>query len=210
MLNEVLIEAVCQIAMTSPIASYEWADRGVAPSGYTQGMAVAFAIVLQKYLDGDSSALDMAQADSGDPEVDALTWYADLFAAEEMDNSRDGLDTLRHVFVLLMGLGMRESSGQHCCGRDMSADNVDADTAEAGLFQMSWNMKTCSDEMPKLLAEYETLPPQCALHIFAQGVTCASSDWASYGSGEGYLYQDTAKRCPTFAVETAAIGLRHR
>jgi len=34
---------------------------------------------------------------------------------------------------------MRESSGQYCCGRDTSEDNTTADTAEAGLFQMSWN-----------------------------------------------------------------------
>ena len=38
-----------------------------------------------------------------------------------------------------LGLGMRESSGQYCCGRDTSEDNTTADTAEAGLFQMSWN-----------------------------------------------------------------------
>ena len=33
-----------------------------------------------------------------------------------MDNSNDGADTLRHVFALLMGLGMRESSGVYVHG----------------------------------------------------------------------------------------------
>ena len=39
-----------------------------------------------------------------------------------MDNSQDGIDTLRHLFVLLLGLGARESSGRYCEGRDMSAE----------------------------------------------------------------------------------------
>jgi len=39
-----------------------------------------------------------------------------------------------------MGLGMRESSGRYCEGRDRNANNVTSDTAEAGLFQMSWDI----------------------------------------------------------------------
>jgi hypothetical protein len=208
--QRMMVDAVRQIAMTSSIAIYEWDDRGQAPPGYTQGIAVAFMTVVQKYLAGDSSALEMARADSNDPDVDALTWYADIFSSLDLDNSVDGLDTLRHLFVLLMGLGMRESSGQYCCGRDTSADNVDADTAEAGLFQMSWNMRSCSDEMQKLADEYAACPPQCALEIFADGVTCSAADWECYGSGAGADYQELAKACPQFAVETAAIGLRQR
>lgn len=40
-----------------------------------------------------------------------------------------GTDTLRQLFVLLIGLGMRESSGQYCEGRDRSASNVTAEAA---------------------------------------------------------------------------------
>jgi len=56
-----------------------------------------------------------------------------------MDNSRGGVDVLRHLFVLLTGLGMRESSGHYGEGRDASATNTSAYTAEAGLFQVSYN-----------------------------------------------------------------------
>jgi hypothetical protein len=114
------------------------------------------------------------------------------------------------LFVLLMGLGMRESSGQHCEGRDMSADNVTSETAEAGLFQMSWNASGCSDEMHKLMDQFQSKPPQCLLETYASpDVECSSSDWQSYGSGEGRVYQDLAKTCPQFAVECAGIGLRN-
>lgn len=37
-----------------------------------------------------------------------------------------GVATLRHVFVLLFGLGMRESSGRYCEGRDRSVSNTTA------------------------------------------------------------------------------------
>jgi hypothetical protein len=207
--DQALVDQCCQIAMASPIAEFEWIDRGQAPAGYTQGMACAFATVVRKWLAGDSAAREMAKADTGDDEVDALTWYADIFGDRGMFNNVDGLDTLRHLFVLLMGLGMRESSGQYCCGRDMSADNVEAVTAEAGLFQMSWNAAGCSDEMQKLMEVYASCPPQCASAIFAQDVECSAADWDCYGSGAGADYQELAKACPQFAVETAAIGLRN-
>jgi hypothetical protein len=208
-IDDTLIGQICQIAMDSAIAVYSWEGRGYAPPGYTKGMAVAFSTVVRKWMTNDSSALEMAKANTHDSDVDALSWYAGYFSDYHMDNSKDGLDTLRHLFVLQMGLGMRESSGQYCCGRDMSATNVESDTAEAGLFQMSWNASNSSDEMDKLMQEYASQPPQCALKIFEDGVSCSSSDWSCYGSGDGYEYQELAKHCPQFAVETTAIGLRN-
>src|SRR5262245_7918892 len=126
-----------------------------------------------------------------------------------MSNDQAGPNTLRHLLVLQMGLGMRESSGRHCEGRDMSADNVSSDTAEAGLFQMSWNASSSSGEMQKLMDQYMSEPPQCALDIFRQDVSCTESEWDCYGTGRGYDYQKLAKSCPQFAVETTAIGLRN-
>ena len=107
----------------------------VAPKGYIRGMAVMFGRVYCKMNANRDAASEMATADSGDDSVDALTWYAPEFSQLGMDNSAPGVDVLRHLFVLLTGLGMRESSGRHCEGRDMDAGNTGADTAEAGLFQ---------------------------------------------------------------------------
>jgi hypothetical protein len=65
--------------------------------------------------------------------------------------------------------------------------------------------------MQKLMTEYETYPsPECLLEVFCIGVGCDDGDWENYGSGDGAKYQNMAKRCPLFAVETCAIGLRHR
>src|SRR5262245_66510653 len=100
-------------------------------------MAVAFARVYAKWKMRNSAALVMAAANSGDDTRDALSWYNSRFQPKAMDNSKAGTDTLRHLFVLLFGLGMRESSGRYCEGRDRSARHISADSAEAGLDRKS-------------------------------------------------------------------------
>jgi len=79
------------------------------------------------------------------------------------------------------------------------------------LFQMSWNARSCCDEMQKLYDLYSVIQDtwQSALDWFRVDVTCSASNWESYGSGAGYNYQELAKQCPQFAVETAAVGLRN-
>ena len=92
----------------------------------------------------------MAKANTHNDSVDALSWYNSNFINLDMMNEEDGVDTMHHLFVLLMGLGMRESSGKHCEGRDRSASNSTSDTAEAGLYQTSWNANTCCTDFVNL------------------------------------------------------------
>jgi hypothetical protein len=143
---------------------------------------------------------------------DALNIYRDQFEQLRMSNEEDGIDTLRHLYALMLGSGMRESSGKHCCGRDQSADNTSSDTCEAGLFQTSWNAHSASDpEFSNLMAEYSNSANKatCYLSQFDDGVSCSSSDWSCYGSGKGYEFQKLCKECPSFAVETHALTLRN-
>jgi hypothetical protein len=129
-----------------------------------------------------------------------------------MSIEEDGIDTLRHLYALMLGSGMRESSGRHCEGRDQSATNTSSDTAEAGLFQTSWNAHSASDpEFANLMAEYSSSvnKPTCYLSQFDDGVSCTSSEWSCYGSGDGYRFQLLCKECPAFAVETHGLTLRN-
>ena len=211
-LPQTVKDAVVKIASEHSAASINWPDRGQAPAGYIPGMALCYALAVT-WLPDDSADIPgftraMAQA-AGNPSTDALAYLAPEFARLDMDNSSDGIDTLRHLFVLLVGLGMRESSGQYCEGRDTTAANVTADTAEAGLFQMSWNMRTAHPYIPELL-EYYLDDPNGFLPTFRDGVTPNAADLQVYGSGAGATYQWLAKYCPAFAVMTAAIGLRTR
>jgi uncharacterized protein (TIGR02594 family) len=204
------VNRIVQLAGSSDLASHSWSGRGAAPPGYIKGMAVAYANVYAKWKKGDTAAAVMAAPNSGDGSRDAIAWYDRQFAALGLangpDQSKNG-DVLRHVFVLLTGLGMRESSGRCCEGRDLSASNTTADTAEAGLFQQSWNSRFASPELPKLFAEYSA-NPLGFYAIFSEGVTPHAGDLDDFGSGEGEAFQALCKSCPAFAVEAAAVGLR--
>jgi hypothetical protein len=212
------VAAVMLIASMSEIAGYAWADRGIAPPGYMQGMALSFAQSYLRLKDEDRAVVEMAKANTHDDDVDALSLFNSDFYALGMSNESDGPHTLRHLYVLLLGLGMRESSGQHCCGRDQSADNVSADTCEAGLFQTSYNAHDCHPTFDPLMNEFATgatvgnHPGSVSgfAKVFAIGVSCSQSDWDCYGSGRGYDFQLLCKTQPAFAVESCALVLRNR
>jgi peptidoglycan hydrolase-like protein with peptidoglycan-binding domain len=104
---------------------------------------------------------------------------------------------------------MRESSGRYCEGRDRSASNTSADSAEAGLFQMSWDAHGASRQIPRLLDEYQANGGGGYREIFCEGVTPHRGDLDNCGSGTGLRFQQLCKDCPGFAVETAAVGLRN-
>lgn len=206
------IDQITRIGTGSEIAHYSWKNRGVAPVGYIKGMTVAYARVYCKLKAGDVAATEMAKADTGNGDKDALAWYNQQFIDAKMDNSDAGANTLRHLFVLLIGLGMRESSGRYCEGRDRSASNTSADTAEAGLFQTSYNARVASSLMPQIFTLYAKLVDTKSsdfLDIFKEGIKCKNADLENYGTGNGREFQRLSKAFPLFAVEFTAVGLRN-
>lgn len=203
------IARIGDLAMQSDIATYEWKNRGKAPAGYIKGMAVSYAKLYDGLSKKNPNALEMAKAVTDDASKDALRHYAEIFQQAGMDNDKAGVDTLRHLFVLMLGLGMRESSGKHCEGRDRSADNTTAETAEAGLFQTSWNARRASPLLPKLFGEFTKDPTPSYLEVFKEGVRCKGSSLENYGNGDGLEFQRLSKECPFFAVAFAAVGLRN-
>jgi hypothetical protein len=207
-------DAIEDIASNSAIAGYDWDDRGEAPIGYTKGVALAFGNCYRAWKGGYPPAVDMAKAATDDPGDDVLAWYADDFRRLGMSNSQDGAATLRHLWIVVLGLGMRESSGQHCCGRDQSASNTSADTAEAGAWQTSYDAHTCSPHFDTVFASFEAAVdsdyPQGFLDAFSEDVSCSGSNWDNYGTGSGCQHQDMSKNQPAYAAEVCAITLRHR
>jgi len=199
---------IVALAEGSPIARYSWKDRGVLPKGYTAGIALCFGLAATRLMQGHPTATTAAQADRNLPDYDALSWYRDKFDALDMDNSEDGIDTLRHLFVLLLGLGARESSGRYCEGRDMSADNVTADTAEASMYQTSWNIRSCSSAIAPLLKEYWANPNGFLPH-FQKDVSLKADDLGNFGSGDGAKFQFLSKYAPAFHCFVTGIGLRY-
>src|SRR5581483_1251906 len=195
------------IAASSQCYQYPWKNRGQAPKGYIEGVALVWAKAVCN--PNRSDVVVAAQAKTSDTAHDALAWYAATFSNLGMSNGSPGMDTLRHVYTLLIGLGMRESSGEHCIGRDTSASNYTSSSAEAGAWQTSWDSHTNSPELPKLFAKYKASSAGCLLDPFQNGVTCSATDWKNWGSpGDGLDFQKLEKTCPAFAAEYAAVMLR--
>jgi hypothetical protein len=202
------IERLTQLAEASAVARYQWKDRGQAPRGYISGMALAYARVYCKLLHGDPAAIEMSKVIDKNSTKDALNHYQAQFAAAGLESPEAGINTLRHLFVLLLGLGMRESSGRWCEGRDRAANNTTGDTAEAGLFQTSWNARSASPLLQTLFENYR-LSPDGFLPTFQAGVKPNLTDLENFGEGDGVEFQRLSKECPAFAVEFAALGLRN-
>jgi hypothetical protein len=148
---------------------------------------------------------------------DALSVYQSAFQANGMRNDKAGVNTLRHGYALLIGLGMMESSGKYCEGRDVSECFTKAESAEAGLFQTSYGARRFSPALNELFQNYSANQNRCLLDVF-HGPTCpivkshnpacpsATSDVA--GTGPGADWQKLTKSCPAFATEYAAVVLR--
>jgi uncharacterized protein (TIGR02594 family) len=207
--NEQILE-ITKIAENSNIATYDWpGNRGRAPIGYTVGVALCFAASQKQLALNNPAVVFAAQADQKKPDTDVLSWYAAEFKTTGMDNSKPGIETLRHLVALMLGLGMRESSGNYSCGKDPGAANTTADTCEAGCWQTSWNIRSASSVIPPLLPRYWE-DPNGFLATFKRNITPKPADILNYGTpgSDGARYQWLSKYAPAFHFMVTMIGLR--
>ena len=212
------IKALRAIAAQSQCAAHPWSHgRGVAPASYIEGVTRVFARAVCQPQRPDVQVVS-SPVDTSPKSDDALGVYQATFQANGMRNDTAGVDTLRHSYVLLLGLGMMESSGKYCEGRDVSQCFTTADSAEAGLFQTSYGARRFSPALPQLFQTYSTDHSRCLLNVFQGSISCpirqshnsscpsATNDVA--GTGPGADWQRLTKSCPAFATEYGAVVLR--
>lgn len=202
-------DQITSIASNSSCTSYNWKNRGRAPAGYIKGMALSFARSACRTRLSPVPALAriMAQANTQNAKKDAIAHYQSTFAMRGMSVSTGGETTLRALYTLGIGLGMRESSGAYCEGWDKSAGaNRTSAEAEAGLFQTSYDSMGVSGELKRLYEEYQGNTSRCLLNVFKQGASCKAQ--SVLGKGAGATYQAFNKSCPAFATEYAMTMLR--
>lgn len=208
---------IVQIAQDSQCIRYSWKNnRGQAPASYIEGMALVFARAACHPERADVRIV--SSPNEGQQRTDALATYENRFASLGMKNDAAGIDTLRHTYVLLIGLGMMESSGKFCEGRDVSECFDEPDSAEAGLFQTSYGVGKTIPALMSMFADYQAGRQDCMLDTFQDHLTCrirnshnprcpeATSDVV--GTGPGADWQRLTKSCPAFATEYAAVVLR--
>lgn len=203
-------QKIKELASNSACAAYSWKNRGRAPAGYIEGMALSFGRNLCRLERGSnvlSSTQVMSKANTGVTGKDVLAWYAPVFNQKGFSIDTAGALSLRSLFSVQIGLGMRESSGNYCTGWDTSAgSNRASSAAEAGPFQTSYDSFGASPELQKLYSYYQANPDKCWLNVFKQGASCSSQ--SILGTGAGATYQRFIKSCPAFAADSAAVTLR--
>lgn len=207
-----VIDQITALAARSKIAAHGWKDDGgKAPLAYIKGMALVYARVYCKLKAGDPAVLEMAKAKSAGNNQDVLVFYDPIFVAAGLPNNGSGADILRHLFVLLTGVGVRESSGRYCMGRYMRQNFDTADSAEAGLFQASFDVTPHCKTILTQLFDHYSANPSGFLDTFKAGISCDAQNWRNWGDpgAPGFLFQQLTKTCPAFAAEFAAVGLRN-
>lgn len=204
----VYIDQIKQIAANSSCSSYSWKDRGRAPSGYIKGMALTYGRSLCRAKADSSAGLLLSAASTGNTTKDALAYYASTFAKIPIGITTQGGETLRALYTLGLGLGMRESSGTYCEGWDRSAGSSRPSSAgEAGVFQTSYDSIGVHPELSNLYTEYKnTKDTRCMLDVYKVGASCSSQ--SNLGTGAGADFQSFLKACPAFAAEYAMVTLR--
>ena len=201
------IDQIKTLATNSTCANYSFSGRGNAPSGYINGVAISFARSVCRLKAQSSLSSIMSAASSGNSTKDALAYYQSIFASVPISVKIAGEESLRALYTLGIGLGMRESSGSYCEGWDRSAgSNRTSSEAEAGAFQTSYDSMVLSTELSKLYAEYKATPGRCLQDVFKVGVSCKPLN--ILGTGAGAEYQAFNIACPAFATEYAMTMLR--
>ena len=208
------VEQIKLMSATSTCAKYNWKNRGIAPQGYLKGMAISFARSLCRLKLNEQNLSNvikiMSSANSQISTKDALAHYENNFKKFPSDLTFAGENPLRAIYVLGIGLGMRESSGKYCEGWDKAAgSNRPSSAGEAGLFQTSFDSMKGSSALADLYSEYKKSSSTfCLLNTFKEGVRCPAS--STLGNGEGADFQIFTKACPAFATEYAMTLLRFK
>lgn len=196
---------IVDIAARSDCARHRWNERGHAPVGYIKGMALMYAKSFCESKGSPSMAVT-AMKQALQAGQDSLVQYQDELVRSGVDVNSD-IERLRALYTLGIGQGMRESSGNTTEGRDIKAKRPSAQTAEAGLFQTSFDSLGKSPALPKLLEQYRANTGACLLEIFKEGIPRVITR-PVFGTGPGAEFQRFTRECPACATEYALVLLR--
>ncbi|MCA1568195.1 MAG: hypothetical protein LC803_21635 [Acidobacteria bacterium] len=196
---------IAEIAAASPCARHRWPGRGRAPVGYIKGVALTYAKSFCESRAG-GTAVDIMRRPLTRNGQDALVHYQSTLAAHGV-NVDSVAERLRALYTLGIGLGMRESSGNTTEGRDLTARRPTANSAEAGLFQTSFDSFNVSPALSQLFDQYRANTGRCLLDTFKEGIPRVITR-PVFGTGPGADYQRFTRECPAFATEYVMVMLR--
>jgi hypothetical protein len=191
-------QRIADIAAGSACARHDWTGRGRPAIGYIKGMALAYAKSFCEVRRDAGGAAPVIAGPLQSTPNDALDHYG--------IGGVTSIDRLRATYTLLIGLGMRESSGKTTEGRDTTVRHPTAENAEAGLFQVSHDSINVHPVLRQLQSDYAQHPEACALSAFMEGL--GGRPQPDVGTGAGAEFQSFTKACPAFAAEYAGVMIR--
>jgi hypothetical protein len=197
---------VADIASASDCARHFWKKRGVAPVGYIKGVALVYAKSFCESKGSVETAATVMKQPLRRDGQDSLVRYEDDLALNGVDVTNE-VERLRAIYTLGIGQGMRESSGNTTEGRDINAQHPSAASAEAGLFQTSFDSLSRSPALPRLLEQYRAHTGACLLDVFKEGIPHVITR-PVFGTGPGAEFQRFTRECPAMATEYALVMLR--
>lgn len=199
-------QSIADIAARSDCARHNWKQRGRAPVGYIKGMALMYAKSFCESKGSIETAATIMKQPLRENGEDSLVRYRVDLRTSGIDVAID-IERLRALYTLGIGEGMRESSGNTTEGRDANAMHPSANTAEAGLFQTSFDSITRSPALAKLFEQYKADAGACRLEIFKERIPTVDTR-PVFGTGPGAEFQRFTRVCPAFATEYAMVLLR--
>lgn len=193
------------IATGNTCATSKFGNRGTPKQGFMKGIALTYA---KTVCNPTGDTYKIASQALGNSNVDALTLYGLTPKTE--------LERLNLTFSLAIGSGGRESSWKWYCGRDASATNTTASTAEAGLYQTSYNSRynrdgaTINAARDKLYKFFKADKSRCFATEYKSGLVGDATNLKNWGTGEGVVFQELSKQCTGFATEYHLMMIRER
>lgn len=202
-------QRITDIAARSVCTRHNWPGRGFAPVGYIKGIALVYAKSLCESRGSVETAATVMRRPLLRSGEDSLVRYERDLQRSGIDASKE-IERLRAVYTLGIGEGMRESSGNTTEGFDAGASRPPtAATAEAGLFQSSFDSINRSPALAKLFEQYKANPGACLLQTFMEGIPAREIDRRPVvGTGPGAEFQRFTRECPAFATEYAMVMFR--
>lgn len=188
--------------------NYSWKGRGKPAIGYIKGISYSYQKLYCKNTPA-KGPISSATNVSGNYK-DALKHY----------NLPPG-NELRKTFTMLIGLGMRESTGNYTLGRDYTAKGPqNSSQAETGIWQYSYDAIGSHPELRKIYEYYKKNPQECAADIYKEGLcdpskgVCKNRTLSIRTDGyitspqAGYEFQKFFRGCPMAQAEYAAVMIR--
>jgi len=200
--SNLTMDQVNKIVNGSACSKYAFGNRGPAPLGYLKGIVVSYARTLCLYNTPNKTYAGQIGQAVGTDAHDALAHYG--------LNAATGGERIKETYNLLIGLGLRESSGQYGTGWDRSklpGIQPTANNSETGAFQVSYDNNSAMPASAALYVTYQAQPDKCSLDIFKEGADPVQQDFVGKPSA-GYDFQYFMRYCPALQVDYAAAGIR--